>query len=435
MFSPLPEPDPKTALAALRSLITHRNLLYALEIFHAELGDIFQLNMPGQKAIVLVGPAANRFVLATARDKFLWRMASDPVVKLFGGGVLVQDGDAHDHLRKMMSPPLHRQVVADYTATMQRCTDEVTSRWQPDTPVVMLDEMRKITLKILAETLFAVDIEPDMEQLWQPILKAVQYISPGIWLLSDKLPRLGYKQSLQTLDAYLYRIIMDRRANLAPGATDLLSRLVASGMADQLIRDQLITMIIAGHDTSTALLAWALHLLTTHPDVMHTAQKEVATVLGANPPATQDLSQLVYLEQVINETLRLYPPVHLGSRLVAEDTPFQNYLLPAGARVMYAIYLTHRHPAHWTNPNQFDPNRFNNENKRNIPPYAFLPFGGGPRNCIGARFGQVEAKIVLARIIQRFNLETTGHPVHMSVKATLEPHPGVIVKATRRPIT
>lgn len=433
MPKPIPVPDGKTAAVALQSLIRHRNLLFALNLFHAALGDIFQLDLPGQKAIVLAGPEANRFVLTTARDKFLWRMENDPVVTLFGDGVLVTDGDEHDRLRKMMNPPLHRQALDSYVNAMQRLTDETMASWTPGQSIIMLDEMRKIALKILTEILFKVDIEPDMERLWQPILKAIQFISPGVWLLSDKLPRPGYANMKRILDDYLYQIIAKRRSNLDPVADDLLSLLIASGMEDCVIRDQLITMLIAGHDTSTALLAWTLHLLTTNPAAMQKVKEEVDSVLGGNPPTPDNLGELVYLSQVINESLRMYPPVHLGSRLVAEDVLFQDYLLPAGSRVMYSIYLTHRYPAYWDNPDQFKPDRLNAKHKRNILPYAFLPFGGGPRNCIGAAFGQMEAKVVLARILQQFNLQPTGARIHMRVKATLEPHPGVPVYATRRP--
>ncbi len=432
MPHPIPTPDSRTALAALRSLLRHRNLLYALEIFHAALGDVFQLNLPGQRAIVMVGPEASRFVLVTARDKFRWRMADDPVVTLFGDGLLVTDGEEHARLRGMMNPALHRRALATYVPDMVRLTDATLATWRPDTPLIMLDEMRRITLKILTETLFRVDSSPDMERLWQPVLKAIQFISPGYWLISRRLPRPGYARQIGVLNAYLEAIIAARRASPPAEADDLLSMLVASGMGDRLIRDQLMTLLIAGHDTTTALLAWALHLLTTHPDVLARAWAEVDAALGGSPPTLETAGELTYLSQVIDETLRLYPPVHLGSRLVAEDVPYQRYILPAGARVMVSIYLTQRDPAHWDDPERFDPDRFDPARKRDIAPYTFLPFGGGPRNCIGAAFGQLEAKVILARILQQFDLRASGAPVHMSVKATLEPHPGVPVLVSRR---
>jgi cytochrome P450 len=152
-------------------------------------------------------------------------------------------------------------------------------------------------------------------------------------------------------------------------------------------------------------------------------------VIGKNPPAYALVGQLCYLEQVINETLRLYPPIHLGSRVAACDLEFQGYRIPAGQRVLYSIYLTHRDPRYWRSPTDFMPERFVPEPARR--PYTFLPFGGGARNCIGTAFAQVEAKVVLARILQKCDLEFTGHRVYLHMGATLEPHPGVWVKVRR----
>jgi cytochrome P450 len=205
---------------------------------------------------------------------------------------------------------------------------------------------------------------------------------------------------------------------------DLLGLLVESGMSDELIRDQLMTMLIAGHDTSTAALSWTLYLLGAHPAVMARACDEVRRVIGSErPPTYTDLSQLVYLEQVINESLRLYPPIHLGSRVAAVDLSFNGYHIPAGRRVLYSIYLTHRHPDYWPEPDRFDPDRFAPGSKQT--PYTFLPFGGGPRNCIGAAFAQVENKIVLARLLQRYDFTLVDERVRPYMGATLEPHPGV----------
>ncbi|MAS37444.1 MAG: hypothetical protein CL610_25820 [Anaerolineaceae bacterium] len=430
----IPSPDAETSLEALKALVRQRNLLAALRVFHAHMGEIFHLKLLSLEAIMLVGPDANRFVLVTHRDKFLWRNEADPVVALLREGVLVTDGDMHDMLRRQMNPSLHRKALTGYVEGMWRATDAITSQW-PGTAasIEMLAEMRKITLLTLVESLFRVDLMPDLERMWQPILKSIAYISPGLWLLWPGVPRPGYAARLKTMNDYLYAIIQQRRAVFdAENAEDLLGLLIAGGLDDDSIRDQLLTILIAGHDTSTALLTWVLYLLTTHPETLHRAQAEVDTVLGTRPPEMEDLSQLGYLGQVIDETLRLSPPIHLGSRIVAEDLIFNGYTLPAGSRVMYSIYLAHRDPNHWPEPDTFNPDRFSAENKRRILPYAYLPFGGGARNCIGTAFGLVEAKIILARILQQFDLTFTGHPVKLKMGATLEPKPGVRIVARRR---
>lgn len=432
----IPQPDGPASLKALKSLLRHGSLLDALSVFHAEMGDAFLLQLPGLKTAMLVGPEANRFILVSHRDKFRWRVEGDPVTILLREGILVTDGETHDTLRRLMNPALHRRVLDYHVDTISQCTDEIIDRWQQASTIDMLVEMRKITLLSLTRTLFRTDIAPELDRLWQPVVKSIEYISPGLWLLWRNIPRRGYDKHIRLLNDYLYRIIAERRAlKIYEDTSDLLGLLIASGMDDNLIRDQLLTMLIAGHDTSTALLAWALYLLAKHPDAMGHAQAEVDHALSLEIPALDKLSQLLYLGQIIDETLRLYPPIHLGSRLVAEDVEFNGMYLPAGLRVMYSIYLTQRHPRYWHAPDKFQPDRFNPENKRNILPYTYLPFGGGARNCIGTAFALVEAKVILARILQKYNLLSSQQRVGIRMAATLEPKPGVTLHVRRRPST
>ena len=427
----IPKPEGSTGWRALQALVREKSLLSALEAVHADLGDIFQLPLPGFHVVMLVGPEANRFVLVEAKDSFFWRAEEDPVTRLLQHGVLVEDGEVHDELRHQLNPALHRRMLDGYVESMWRCTDQICAEWADGTRVDVLVEMRRIALLILTDTLFKEDFTPQLKPLWQTILHTIQYISPGLWLIWPNVPRLGYRRALQQMDRYLYQLIAARRANLGETG-DLLGGLIASGMRDALIRDQLLTMLIAGHDTSTALLAWTLYLFAIHPDIQVRVHEEIGRVVGLRTPAFADANQLTYLDQVIKETLRLYPPIHLGSRIAAGDVKFKEHLFPAGTRILYSIYLTHRHKAYWPEPHRFDPDRFSPENIRQRPPYTFLPFGGGPRNCIGMAFAQVEAKVVLARILQKFELRFVGKQVRPAMGATLEPHPGVMVEVRRR---
>jgi cytochrome P450 len=425
-MSEIPLPDNRISLRALRGLVRERSVLTALEVFHAELGDVFGIPLPGFNPVMLVGPEANRFVLVEGRDDLRWRAEQDPVTRLLRHGVLVEDGDSHDRLRQEMNPALHKRTLDSYADQMWQCTDTITEGWG-DTPVDMLVEMRKVALLILTRTLFNVDFEPELPRLWGAILRTLGYISPGPWIIWPGIPRLGYQRALRTVDHYLYEIIRLRRAT--PG-DDLLGLLIASGMPDELIRDQLLTLLIAGHDTSTALLSWALYTLSSRPEIQAKTQAEIDATLGENPPGYARVGQLRYLEQVVNETLRMYPPIHLGSRIAARDLEFQGYRIPAGQRVLYSIYLVQRDPRYWQNPSEFIPERFAPEQTRQ--PYTFLPFGGGARNCIGMAFAQVEAKVVLARILQRYDLKITNPRVGLRMGATLEPRHGVQVKLQRR---
>lgn len=423
----IPLPNNRVSLHALGAILQHKNMLAALEVFHAVLGDVFQIPVPGFNPIMLVGPTANRFVLVQQRDDLRWRAEHDPLTRLLRHGVLVEDGESHDSLRRQINPALHRSMLKNYVEATWQCTDTVSSAWQAE-PLDMLVEMRRIGLLVLMKTLFHVDFEPEMARLWQSILRLLDYISPGLWVMWRDVPRPGYQRALRRFDAYLQQIITRRRHSTPHD--DLLGLLIATGMSDDLIRDQLVTMIIAGHDTSTALLTWVLYVLSSKPEVQSKARQEINTVLGSSQPDYAHLTALRYLDQVMNETLRLYPPIHLGSRIAACDLEFQGYRIPAGRRVLYSIYLTHRDARYWRHPTDFIPERFSPEQSRH--PYTFIPFGGGPRNCIGMAFAQVEVKIVLARILQRFELEFTGHPVRLHMGATLEPRPGVRVKVRRR---
>jgi cytochrome P450 len=219
------------------------------------------------------------------------------------------------------------------------------------------------------------------------------------------MPRIGYKKHLETLDEYLLGMIEERRKRRPEalegrkdGCRDLLQHLIDAGLSDDVIRDQMLTMLIAGHDTSTALLAWTLALLGQHPDVHARLVKEIDTL---------DKSPL--LDQVIKESLRLYPPIHIGNRRVTEEMNFDHGNIPAGARMFYSIYLTHRDPSIWGNAEDFCPERF--AHGRKTPPFSYVPFGGGPRACIGAAFGQAEARIVLTRLLQAYKFEFTNHKI------------------------
>jgi cytochrome P450 len=426
---PVPRPDGLVGLKALRGLLRSKSVLGALEALHAEMGDVFRLTLPGFSPVMLVGPEASRFVLVAARRDLRWRMEREPITLLLRHGVLVEDGESHAAIRRALNPSLHKQMLAGYIEAMWRCTDRVTRTWEDGQTRDMLVEMRKIALLILTETLFGLDFEPELRRLWAGVLRAVNYISPGPWVLWRGLSGLGYNRHLRQIDAYLDGIVAERRRK--PGAgDDLLTRLIHTpGMSDDLIRDQLMTMLIAGHDTATAALAWTLYLLGRHPEHLKLARDEVRGVLGDDPPGPENWHGPGYLGQIIDEALRLYPPIHLGSRRAAVDLEFNGYHIPAGMRVLYSIYLTHRHPDYWPQPECFDPSRFAPGQKHE--PYTFLPFGGGPRNCIGAAFAQVETRVVLARILQQFELALASERVHAHMGATLEPRPGVLLTVRR----
>lgn len=416
----------------IREIISQRSLIAGLKVMGDELGPLFQVKLPSFQPLILSGPEAARQVFVTERSKFLWRNENDPVSRLLGHGLLVEDGDPHDVLRGCLQPHLNRPQVMDHLPLMLGYTDQILKTWQDGSTQDMLVEMRRLTLMILVGTLFRVEVLPDIDRLWRPILKVLEFISPGLWLIAPHLPRPGYQKAIDELDEYLYEIISTRRKNLGD-SDDMLSDLVRRDeMSDELIRDQLLTMLIAGHDTSTALLAWCTYLLGQHPQVMQDLRQEVDTVIGDQQPSTKHLSRLVLIDQFIKETLRLYPPIHAGNRVVKEDMLVHDCPVPSESRILFSIYLTHRDERYWPQSGSFKPERFDHSKAPKRPALSYLPFGAGPRNCIGAAFAQIEVKAVLARIIQLFDLELVSPRVTKRMGATLEPHPGVLMKVSRR---
>ncbi|NWG05877.1 MAG: cytochrome P450 [Chloroflexi bacterium] len=414
--------SPSLGRAALLALLKERSPLGPLKVMAKHVGRFFQIPLPGFRPYVVFGPEANRKVLVTEREKVLWRN-TDPVTDLLRRGVLIVDGEEHDRYRALMEPPLHPSRLPAYTDMMIWQTERVASTWRDGDIVDMLVESRKIALLIIMQALFSKDVWDDLPRIWTPILKAIEYISPGAWILWRKIPRPGYKKHLRALDDYLYQIIASRRASMTsyqlPATNDLLQHLIDAGLTDDLIRDQMLTMLIAGHDTSTALLAWTFVLLGEHPDIHQRLIEELDTL---------DKSPL--LDQVIKESLRLYPPIHIGNRRVAEEMDFGDCKAPAGERLFYSIYLTHRDPAIWENPDSFCPERF--AHGRKTPPFSYVPFGGGPRACIGGAFGQAEARVVLSYLLRNYQFQFTHHPIHPHMGATLEPRPGVRMRVSKR---
>lgn len=437
--------SPETGRAAMQALIKEGSPLGPLKVMAKHVGRFFQIPLPGFRPYVVFGPEANRKVLVTERDKVLWRN-TDPVTDLLRQGVLIVDGEEHDHYRKLMEPPLHPSQLKNYTQMMIAQTDRVASTWKDGETVDMLVESRKIALLIIMQTLFSKDVWDDLPRIWNPILKAIEYISPGLWIMWRKMPRFGFGKPLRVLDEYLYGIITERRNKLvilrsfsdeeSPSGhgdsslhakmvaqndipNDLLQHLIDAKLSDDVIRDQMLTMLIAGHDTSTALLAWTFALIGQYPDIYTKLVDEVDT---------QEKSAL--LDQVIKESLRLYPPIHIGNRRVATEMDFNGDKVPANERMFYSIYLTHRDPEIWENAEDFCPERF--AHGRKTPPYSYIPFGGGPRACIGGAFGQAEARIVMARLLQTYKFEFTNHRIHAHMGATIEPRPGVRMKVIKR---
>lgn len=425
--------DPKTGLAVLKAFLAEKSPLGPLRVMAERVGPFFQVPLSFFNPYIVFGADAARKVLVSERQKFLWRN-HDPVTDLLHRGILVTDGEEHDQYRSLMESSLRPGQLPQYTFLINQQTQRVSAQWKEGATIDMLVEARKIALLIVMQALFSVDAWDDLPRIWMPILKAIEYISPGAWILWRRIPRPGYTKPLKTLDDYLYAIITQRRNAMRDtqlSSSDLLQHLIDAGLPDAIIRDQMLTMLIAGHDTSTALLAWIFALLGQRRETYAELQRQLTETPPEKTPAL--------LDQVIKETLRLYPPIHIGNRIAAEDVTFgENQTIPAGARMFYSIYLTHRDPDIWDNADSFCPERFSQGRApqtsagESIPSMSYLPFGGGPRACIGAAFGQAEARIIVTELLKNFNFELITKHIRPHMGATLEPRPGVLLKIHRK---
>jgi cytochrome P450 len=421
--------SPRRGLAALAAL-RHGfgGLLPVLELVQEELGDVFQLTLPGFRPVVVARPDAIRHILVDQPDAFRWRHAGDPVTRLLRRGFLVTDGELHDRSRAVVARSCRRGELEARAGEVTTAAARVLDRWRPGQSYDMLVEMRKMALLSFERVFLSHDPWPELPALWRPLLRTLRYIGPGPWIM---LPRAAPPppRAARVLDPHLVRLIRARRASLAP-PSDLLTDLTHACTDDGLVRDQLLTMLIAGHDTSTAHLAWTLYLLGAHPRWMERVRDEVRRELGAEPPSPERVRRLPALQQVLHESLRLYPPIHALSRTTVADVTLAGFRVPAGTRLLVSVYLAHRHPAYWEEPSAFRPERWGDGARPHA--FAYLPFGGGARNCVGAPFAQIEAPLILASILQRYGLRLEQPRVLPHMGATLTPHPRLLMRVEER---
>lgn len=419
----------RRGLAALMALRHGRSgLLPLLELIQEERGDLFQLPLPGFRPVVVAQPDAIRQILVDRRGAFRWRHPADPVTRLLRRGFLVTDGDLHDRLRAVVAQSCRRRHVEGRVGAVTTAATRVLDTWQPGRTYDMLVEMRKVALLSFERVFLSHDPWSELRSLWKPLLRTLAYIGPGVWII---LPggALPPPRAARALDRHLLQLIRARRA-ASEAPDDLLTHLVRAFADDGLVRDQLLTMLIAGHDTSTAHLAWTLYLLGTYPTWLERVQSEVHGALGKEPPSPEHLRRLPTLQRVLQESLRLYPPIHALNRTAVEDVELGGVRIPAGTRLLVSVYLAHRHPAYWDDPATFRPERWETGNRPH--PFAYLPFGGGPRNCVGASFAQLEAPLILASILQRYHLALAQPRVRPHMGATLTPHPRVLMRVEAR---
>ena len=401
----------------------------------------------GLRWFILNWPEYIEHVLLTNHQNYVKGRFSDALlVPVVGQGMLTSEGDVWRRRRRIAAPAFHHRSVAGFVDTMARSTASMLARWEGRNEAFdIAAEMTELTLDVITRTMFSADLGGEasrVRQLMHTVLRSNRPSMLDLIGVPAWVPRFGsrsMRRAIAELDLIVQRILSSRRAS-GGDRGDLLSLLLAGrdeetgdGLNDRQVRDEIMTIFLAGHETTANALAFAWYLLATHPEVEARLHEELRDVLGGRPPEHADLVRLRYTRMVFEETLRLYPPAYAIGRAATGTDSIGGVTVPKGAAITIYTYVLHRNPALWPDPERFDPERFAPERAAGRHRFAYLPFGGGPRICIGQGFAMAEAMIVIASVAQRFRFSLVpGRSVQPIGLLTLRPKDGVWVTAAKR---
>jgi len=406
-------------------------------------GDIAGLRILNFKTIFINHPNLIEEVLVANARMYTKGRVLRANRHVFGEGLLTSEGDFWLRQRRLSQPAFHRARIASYAATMVEYAQRMMEGWRSGEERDVHREMLRLTLQIVGKTLFDADVERDAQEVGKSLELLLEIganfrrtIFVPHWLPTPA--NLRVKREVAQIEKIIYRIISERRAS-GRDAGDLLSMLLAaqdedgSRMTDKQLRDETITLFLAGHETTASTLSWTWWLLAQNPAVEAKLHQELDAVLGDRTPTLDDLPKLVYAGYVITESLRLYPAAWGLARLAVEDHEIAGYPVTRGMGVTMAQWVVHRDPRWYDAPEEFQPERWENDLLKRLPRFAYFPFGGGPRQCIGNTFALMEATLILATIARKFRLRLVAdHPVVPLASITLRPRHGVRVRLESR---
>jgi cytochrome P450 len=407
-------------------------------------GDVVYIPLGRQHIYFLGHPEAIRDVLVTRQNKFKKSRMLERARVLLGDGLLTSEGEHHRRQRRLVQPAFHRDRLAGYGEVMMERSAIVRDQWKAGEPFDVLQEMMRLTLAIVAKTLFSTEVDSEADEIGMALTEVFSLFEIILMPFSEILEKLPlpavrrFKRARKRLDETIYRLIAERRAS-GSDAGDLLSMLLlaqdeegSGGMTDEQVRDEALTLFLAGHETTANALTWAWYLLSQNPQAEAAFHAELDRVLAGRLPAFDDLPQLRYTESVFAEALRLFPPAWGIGRRALEDYAVGDFVIPARSVVLMSPYVVHRDPRWFPDPLAFRPERWLADNPER-PKFAYFPFGGGARVCIGERFAWMEGTLILAAIGQRWRLRLEpGHRVETHARITLRPKHGMRMIAERR---
>jgi cytochrome P450 len=399
-------------------------------------GDVSRVRFAHMSFYILNHPDLVEEVLQTKNKYFVKNVTEEVWFVLLGNGLLISEGEFWRRQRRLMQPSFHRKHIADYGRIMVEYTERLLSGWRNGEERDIHADMMRVTLEVVAKTLFGSDVAGEAKEVGDALEVLLGEFEKRMLTpiqIPMKIPtpnNLRFRRSVQALEIIIQEIIQERRAAGDPASkNDLLQLLLdardedGSGMTDKQLRDELMTLILAGHETTANTLSWTWYLLSQNPEVEERLICELATILDGRSPKFEDLPNLRYADQVIKESMRLYPPVWtLEGRRAIQDLEIGEYHVPRGTIMLLSPWLAHRDKRYFVEPERFNPARWTEAFSKSLPRYAYFPFGGGPRLCIGQSFATMEAVLILATVAQRFKLSLSpGQDVVPYPSITLRP--------------
>ena len=410
-------------------------------------GDVVRMRFLYLTAYFIYHPDDIETVLSTNAKNFIKaRSLRTPFFRrLVGNGLLTSEGEEWRRQRRLAQPAFHRQRISGYGDVMVEYTARMIAGWKAGETVDIHRAMMRLTLEIVVKTLFNADVSAEADKVGRVLSQMVKPFASQAtvkWILDNRLPTRVHREffaAAKEIDEIIYNMIAERRSS-GRDHGDLLSTLLAahdendgSQMTDRQLRDEVMTIFLAGHETVALTLSWAWYLLAENPEVEQKFHAEVDEVLGGRPPAVADLSRLKYTDMIAKESMRLYPPAFGVGREAIVDCEVGGYRVPAGAQVFAFQWATQRDPRFFSEPERFYPDRWTEEFTNTLPKYAYFPFGGGPRACIGNYFAMMEVVLLLATIGQRFKFSLLPeHPVSLFPAMSLRPKDGMNVRISDR---
>lgn len=407
-----------------------------------DLGDIVRMRFLYLTVFFVYHPDHIEQVLSTNAKNFIKsRSLRSPFFRrLVGNGLLTSEGEFWRRQRRLAQPAFHRQRISAYGDVMVEYTQRMISSWRPGELRDIHRDMMRLTLEVVVKTLFNADVSGDADHVGKVLSELVKPFGAQAtlkWILDNRLPTSGHRRfnrAVNELDGIIYRIIGERRATRSDEG-DLLSMLLqahdeddGSQMTDRQLRDEVITLFLAGHETTALTLSWSWYLLAQDKQVERKFHQELDEVLGENPPTVADMPRLKYTEMIAKESMRLYPPAFGVGRESIEAFELGGLRIPAKSQIFMFPWATHRDPRFFEEPESFRPERWTEETTATLPKYAYFPFGGGPRACIGNYFAMMEIVLLLATIGQRFRLPLSkDHSVELFPAMSLRPKEGIHV--------